>query len=764
MKGPLKKHGSPDVRSLGAGPSTYPTPEPEESDPLDWGLHEAPSLFGEDADGLDTFQVELELQNRELIELHTALEVERNLYASLFEDLPLSALVLDRAGVIHYANRAAARLFRSRSVAALSRCSLYRFLDEDARTALHAALNRATSPSDLAASGDGTSTVRDIVLKETEGRPVILNGHLTRLPEIGGSRGLMQMVLVDRSDDVERERAHRQIEAFQRNADSMLHAFDLDGHLFMANDAVAAHLDEGAELTGEARRRLHPLLGSRAMDIEILVSGRPRISRSRYLDASGTESTYLLQKFPMRDARGEIFAVGGITMNATDLIETQATLDEALGRASALANRDPLTRLPNRQWFMDRLQEEISVRERRGGTLTLGFLDMDGFKDVNDSMGHEVGDALLCAFARRLEEAVGTDGFIARFGGDEFLLCLADETPENTDLRLSDIFDQIRTPYEVAATRIVLTCSVGLSQYPKDARAADDLLRAADMAVYSSKSLGRDRITHFKEELRVNSERRLRIVSALRRALCEDNFRLVYQPKFDLAGSGGIIGAEALLRWRDPTMGDIAPSEFVPLAEFNGLNVALDLHVFKMFAAQQRAWCALGLRLPISINVSARSLQSVDFVPTILSLLDYHDIDPDLLLLEVTETGLMQFSADAAAHHAQLAELGEAGVRLSIDDFGTGYSSLSYLQELNPREIKIDRSFIHRIGAGSDASERIVQGVLALAKSLNLQTVAEGIETEAQRVWLAENGCDIGQGFLMGTPLEPADFERLVRL
>ncbi|MBL3597117.1 EAL domain-containing protein [Rhodovulum sulfidophilum] len=711
------------------------------------------------SDRLDLIQIELDLQNRELLEAHAASERERRKYLTLFERLPLPAVVLDRGGVVREANEAAAAVFGFATTEQLCNRSVYRMLDETARSRLHAYL--AAPPS---GTEEGPATAIPVHVGRPRGGGYLsYDAHLARLPACSEEDGRVHMLLVDRHSDDRQEHERHCHQMLSESTSTLIHAFDLTGNLIFANRAASAYLDGAETLSVEQRRAFDGLLGSRALDIEVLIAGKPTSNQGRHATAPDDRRSFLIQKFPLRDDSGKIVAVGGTSTDVSTLIAGHSDLHAAFSLANDLANRDPLTGLANRPGFLERLRDALSRLDPMGKGLALGFLDIDAFKDINDGMGHEIGDAILSAFARRLEDIMGERACLGRFGGDEFLFFIADSTPEEAERLLQRTLGDIRSPYEVARTRVLLTCSAGLSHYPRDAERAEDLLRAADMALYSAKSNGRDRISHFKESLRFTSERRLRVFSALRKALCEDSFRLVFQPKFDISDRRRIIGAEALLRWRDPQLGDISPAEFVPLAEANGLYNALDLRVLKLFARQQGDWVRRGLRVPVSVNISARSLQGTELVPSVLALLDYHEIPPELLLLEITETGLMNCTGEATRN---LADLADAGVRISIDDFGTGYSSLAYLQKLRPSELKIDRSFIAHLdardGDGDGASERIVRAMLALAESLQLSTVAEGIETEEQLAWLVENGCEFGQGFLVSPGLEIAAFEALI--
>lgn len=700
--------------------------------------------------------VELEVQKQELTESLREAELDAQRFRAMFEEAPLPALLLDRSGVVCVANRAVAKVFGFGEPARLQNRSIFRLLEQQGAGRLYDCI-AALGQEDVAL--ERSIVVHDIVPKAQVAEARVLAAHMARVPDFAGDGLAIQVVFIDRTAEAERDRHLRFQEAFLAECPTVMHAFDLDGNLAWSSRPTQEHMALGAQRGDGSKDTVEGMLGSRAMDIEVLVSGQQRTAQRTFVTPAGEKRNYLIQKFPMRDRRGANIAVGGISTDITDLVETRAALGAAFSDVATAGVLDPLTGLLNRAGFMDRLRAALDSCIENGGNVMLGFIDIDSFKEINDAMGHEVGDGLLSAFGSRLVEAVDGKGEVARFGGDEFLFFLKDRSTEEAEACLSRILDHIRTPYEIAGTQMLLTCSVGLSNFPKDAASADDLLRNADLAVYASKSGGRDRITSFDDSMRRNSERRLQILSALRHALSQENFRLVYQPKFRIDDTETVVGAEALLRWRDPKLGEIGPMEFIPMAELNGLSNALDLRVLKLFATQQKAWLERGIRVPVAVNISALSLHAASFVPTLLGLLEFNGIAPEMLMLEVTETATMRQSSEIGE---RLRMLSAAGIRVSIDDFGIGYSSLAYLNDLNPSELKIDRSFVASLGKPGGATERIVQAILALGRSLGVEVVAEGIETEFQRQWLAANGCKTGQGFLVSRPLERDDFERFL--
>jgi len=707
-------------------------------------------MFQDELTGLESTRLsrtELELQNQELLGSWAAAQHDLQRYLTIFESLPLPAIVLDRRGVIRESNEAAALLFDVTASDFLRNRSIYRHMDQDARGRLHDVLSAAPR----AMSG---VVAKCLLEGRLNGRVHSYDVHVTPFPTEVGEDPLALMVFVDQTATNRLEQEVKLWKSLGEATSVLLYAFDTSGSLILANPATRERIGHPACFNNQHRPKFENLLGSWALDVEVMVSGQPRTTSGAHVDAAGQVRHFHVRKFPLRDEGGRIYAIGGISHDVTDM-DARAEPGQSLDRFADLSMRDSLTGLYNRPVFLEKLRDQIERSRECGGQIVFGFVDIDGFKDVNDSMGHDAGDGVLCAFAHQLSAAIGDRGHAARYGGDEFILYLVDMAPDEAERLLQSALDEIRSTTELDGIRILLTFSAGLSHFPEDARCAEDLLNAADNALYAAKMAGRDRISRFSKELRVASERRLRVLSALRQALAEDRFRLMYQPKFEISNKRRIVGGEALLRWRDPSLGEIAPSEFVPLAETNGLYKALDLRVLKLFAEQQRKWLGQGLRIPVSVNIAARSLQSTDFVPTVLSLLNLYDVPGEMLSLEITETGLMNSPLEAAK---ALAVLAKVGIRVSIDDFGTGYSSLSYLQKLNPSELKIDRSFVSKLDQDEDRSHAIVRAILALSESLGLQSVAEGIESEGQLAWLAENGCDFGQGYLVKPALEADDF------
>ena len=432
--------------------------------------------------------------------------------------------------------------------------------------------------------------------------------------------------------------------------------------------------------------------------------------------------------------------VAHVAMVFNDLIaERQAREAELAWQAT----HDPLTSLPNRTAIGEYLGDALANEE----DVAVLFLDLDRFKLINDSHGHAVGDQVLFALAGRLVESVRTSDVLARFGGDEFVaVCIGLGGEDGAIKMAARLADALRAPLKVAGQEIWLSGSVGISV----ARAGDspeDLLRNADTAMYQAKEAGRGGYALFDHEMRAFAILRLEIERDLHRAVERNELSLHYQPKIALDG-GRPVGVEALLRWNHPQRGPISPAEFIPIAEETGLIIPLGGWVVEQAASQAASWRArTGTSVPVAVNLSARQLTDHRLIDMVAAALATAGAAPDDLILEITESAVLQ---DAQSASEQLKALQEMGIRIAVDDFGTGYSSLSYLQRLPIDELKIDRSFVQRLGDRSTGA--IVGSIVDLAHAIGLTVVAEGIETEAQLRLLQDLDCDEGQGFLLARP------------
>jgi diguanylate cyclase (GGDEF)-like protein len=422
------------------------------------------------------------------------------------------------------------------------------------------------------------------------------------------------------------------------------------------------------------------------------------------------------------------------------------------------AQHDRLTGLANRELFEERLRLAIAASNNGNQPLAIFFIDLDRFKLVNDTLGHEVGDLLIQAVGQRLSERVRAKGFVARMGADEFMVLMnpvwTRDEAEEVGHSLLSCFE---TELDAGGQELFVSASIGCALYPWDGEDVQTLRRNADTAMYRAKASGRNRFVQFAPVMTAGLARRLKIQNELHRALERGELELYYQPQHDLKDDR-MIGVEALLRWHSRDLGRVSPGEFIPVAEESGLIVGIGTWVLGEACRQCREWYDAGHRLKVAVNVSASQFARPDFVEIIEESLRSSGIPPSLLELELTETVLMQESAEG---RAELDRLRELGVLVSIDDFGTGYSSLAYLQRLPIQSLKIDLSFVRSIPETEDVPP-LIRAITALAHGLNIDVLAEGVEKEYQARVLQRAGCNRVQGYLYGRPASRAEITRLL--
>jgi len=444
------------------------------------------------------------------------------------------------------------------------------------------------------------------------------------------------------------------------------------------------------------------------------------------------------------------------------LVATGAVLLEALGTpsgrdpepsrrtaaAAAVPLVDSLTQLPTRVYFEDRLAAAATKCDANASRLALLFIDLDGFKPVNDTYGHSIGDLVLEQVGQRLKAMSRGKDVVARVGGDEFLLLLTNvQTEEAVAQVASRLIQGLSHPYAVEGREVMISCSVGIAMYP-DGCSHAKLIARADAAMYASKRAGGSNHCFYSTAMDADAEAQFTLLRDLRKAVAAKEFELFYQPKID-SKSGKVTAVEALLRWKHPTRGVLLPSVFIPIAERFGLIGQLGNWVIEDACRQSRAWRDKGLRMRVAINLSAHQMRQDDIVERITGALQQYKIHPSLLTCEITESAAME---DTKTTQATFRRLGELGTHLSIDDFGTGYSSLAYLRKLPAEELKIDRQFIMDLEHSADA-RAVVDAVIKLAHALGLKVVAEGVENQRQQQVLVQLGCDELQGFLFAKPM-----------
>lgn len=475
---------------------------------------------------------------------------------------------------------------------------------------------------------------------------------------------------------------------------------------------------------------------------------------------SGQKSLGLLQ---LSDRQGGKFNLSEIkfleTLTSTIGIalehrKTEKSLQEKETHLTFLSSYDSLTLLPNRALYCDRLQHVLAIAKRSGKKVALFLLDIDRFKTINDSLGHDIGDNLLCQVADRLKTQIRESDTLARFGGDEFALILEEvEEPQNVLIMGQKILEHLSEALTFEGHQLYLTASIGISIYPNDGDNLETLMKYAEVAMYRAKELGRNNCQFYRPEMNTRSRELLFLEGALRQALKQEEFVLHYQPQIDLA-SGRIVGAEALVRWCHPSLGMVPPGDFIPLAEDTGLIVPLGDWVLRTACQQIKQWnSGGGIPVRVAVNISARQFNEPNFIDKVDQLLQDTQIDPKYLEMEITESIIM---ADVQEAIMTLTDLKMRGINLAIDDFGTGYSSLSYLQKFPISHLKIDRSFVKDVCSNEQSAE-IASSIIALAQNMHLQVIAEGVETEEQMAFLCSKGCDEAQGYLFSRPVSPEE-------
>jgi diguanylate cyclase (GGDEF)-like protein/PAS domain S-box-containing protein len=467
----------------------------------------------------------------------------------------------------------------------------------------------------------------------------------------------------------------------------------------------------------------------------------------------GAESPIEDSAAPIHDRHGQ---VTGAVMVFHDVSAARVTTL----RMAYLAQHDSLTDLPNRILFNDRLNEAMTLAGRYGRQLAVLFLDVDRFKHVNDSLGHDIGDRLLQSIAQRLLGCVRASDTVSRQGGDEFVILLSELThAQDATVCADKILETLRTPHRIDQYDVQVTASIGIVTYPHDGTDCETLMKHADFAMYHAKDSGRDNRQFFKRDLNLRAVKRQALEDSMRHALERQEFAVHYQPKVNLQ-NGEIVGVEALIRWLHPEFGLVSPAEFIPIAEECGLMVPIGRWVLGQACHQAQAWQEIGLApIRIAVNISAAELRARDFVGGIGVILAETGLDPHLLELELTETFMVQ---DSAAMLAVLQELKRLGIKLALDDFGTGYSSLNHLKRFPIDTLKIDRSFVRSVTTNADDAS-IVCAVISMGKNLHMRVIAEGVETREQLAFLQDHECPFGQGYYFSQPLTGQACIRLLR-
>jgi diguanylate cyclase (GGDEF)-like protein/PAS domain S-box-containing protein len=609
----------------------------------------------------------------------------------------------------------------------------------------------ADSGADALTDADGQDELGRLAQRFERMREAI-EQKIQKINEINAS--LEQTVIERTAELVTRERESRTL---IENSPDTITRYNLDLQRIYANPAFLALA--GRSLSEGLGKRPSELPGGPNALIyeqkirETISSGKNTQFELKWLSKDGQEQCTHIRLTPEIDRSGKVSSVLGVGRDLTDRMAFEATIWKQ-------ANFDALTHLPNRQMFHERLDHEARMSRRSGRPMALMLIDLDRFKEVNDSLGHDRGDILLIEAARRITTCVRESDTVARLGGDEFTVIL----PNRDDIRSIEriakkIINKLAEPFKLGADEAFISASVGVTLYPNDASELDILFRNADQAMYAAKNAGRNRFSYFTPDLQVAAETRMRLTSDLRAALPGEQFRVYYQPIVDLV-TGDICKAEALIRWLHPERGMISPLDFIPLAEDTGLIVAIGDWVFKQAVHQARQWRGrFHPSFQISVNMSPVQIRQDNLVCTQWpKYLLREGMPGQSVAIEITEGLLLH--TDSKIKEKLLSFRG-AGIRISIDDFGTGYSSLAYLKRFDIDYLKIDRSFVQNLAIDKD-DQALCEAMVVLAHKLGLKVIAEGVETTEQRDFLIAVGCDFAQGFLYSQPVPPEQFEALV--
>ena len=578
---------------------------------------------------------------------------------------------------------------------------------------------------------------------------------------VKGDDGVVTHYVGSHIDMTERQRIQNETEAqlrryqtLMKNALDGIHIIDIQGNVVEVNDAFCDMLGYTLE---EARRLNIADWNSQYSKKELLARLRNLIGKSARFETVHRRKDGKLINVEISTTGIEIDGQSYLYASSRDITDRKAADEEI----KHLAFNDQLTKLPNRQFMLDRLREALASGARAGRNGALLLIDLDNFKTLNDTLGHDIGDLLLQQVAQRLKSCVREGDTVARLGGDEFVVMLENlsehalEAAAQTEVVGEKILAALGQTCQLAENEYQCTASIGAILFSGNSQTTDELMKQADIAMYQSKKAGRDTLRFFDPQMQASITARVSLEGELRKALEKQQFHLYYQIQVD--SSSRPLGAEALIRWTHPEHGMVSPAQFIPLAEETGLILPLGLWVLETACAQIKAWQqqVLTRGLVLAVNVSARQFHQPGFVAQVRTAVQRHAIDPMLLKLELTEGMLLEDIEDTIT---TMNALNEIGVQFSLDDFGTGYSSLQYLKRLPLDQIKIDQSFVRDIATdGSDKA--IVRTIIAMAQSLDIAVIAEGVETEEQRQFLMDNGCVHFQGYLFGRPVPIEQFD-----
>lgn len=609
-----------------------------------------------------------------------------------------------------------------------------------------------------AASGSREGLHSDTLLRAGDGQTLWVSRRITHVPQPGGP-GLWLVTMQDqtrqRQHDEERETLLAELKAtLESTADGIL-VTDLAGRMRSFNQRFASLWGLPEDLLLERNdEAVQAWMRRSVVDGASYAARLAAIEEAPLLQTSDVikliDGRVLERVSQPQWSRGRPI---GRVYSYRDLSEKLA----ANQRIEELSHSDMLTGLPNRRALCERLDYAQAMGRREGTPFALLDVDLDRFKQINGTLGHNYGDRVLKEVALRLKECLREVDTVARLSGDDFALLIHQADARGAELAARRVQEAMSRPFSFDTLSFTVTCSIGIALFPGDGATVEELMASAERAMHWVKESGRSAFRFHQPRKDVDLLSRMRLDHAMRQALQEEQFRLHFQPQIDLS-TGQVIGAEALIRWSDPTRGEVSPAEFIPVAEESGFVMAIGDWVLQRAVKQAAQWLRQGRRMPVAVNVSALQFQQPQFAETVAAVLKESGLPPELLELELTESILLRDAEEALRRLEALAAL---GVCMSIDDFGTGYSSLGYLKRFPIQRLKIDRSFVK--GLPDDESDAgIVNAVIQLGRALRLQVIAEGVETLAQRNFLQQAGCHEFQGYLYAPALDASSFEERV--
>lgn len=708
-------------------------------------------------------KVEIELQNRyakitklnkSLHESQKQLQLTEAWYRDILHSAPDGMVVINQEGIIQLVNQQLARMFGYEADELIG-TSIELLVPLSARDG-HAKLRASFVQEDAGnrPMADGVGRLSGL---HKNGHEFAIDISLARLPDIDGQGAAVCAAVRDISERkrLENELAVREQEfrTLVENASDTVARYGVDMRRVYANPAFADLVEGGADVLIGKKPSEWPGgetgVAYEAGMLKVLISNQPHEMELEWRDKGGKQRHSLISLTPEFDKHGEVVSILAVGRDITELNNFRQKIHQ-------MAFYDTLTGLPNRALFNDRLNQMVTDAAWHGHTAGVMMIDLDHFKEVNDSLGHAAGDELLCETASRLSECVRAYDTVARLGGDEFSVLLPDiRSGDDLGRVASKMLSMLNRPFILEGKEVFVSGSVGIATFPEDGHAPNDLLKFADSAMYFAKRSGRNNFRFYSRDLTESSNERLMLESDLRRAIERHELLLYYQPKISLA-SNHMIGSEALLRWMHPTLGMVPPDKFINIAEDSGQIVEIGEWVLREACRTAVLWNRNEKQThKVAINLSPRQFQSPDLFESVCSILEESGCRTEWIELEITESLLLEEGGDILN---TLESFRSMGITIAIDDFGTGYSALSYLARFPINTLKIDRSFTNRV-TDSDYHAEVVRAILSIAESLGQKVVAEGVETLEQARFLQEHGCHIAQGYLFGKPLPQTELE-----